>query len=162
MFQHGIYFHKYHGKTLTGDHCATFINKIDEITFDVNAVLSSIIEGRFNDQARLDKVKERLNTMIRHVSILSYVFREICHCLYLTEPLSTEELDSFDKLCSLFGELWRNFGINVSPKVHIIESHLNDYCRLGILTDDTTVWKKLGPPVIYGAEFTLVSSIGKG
>ena len=45
LFQHGIHFHKYHGKTLTGDHCATFINKIDEITRDVNTPLSSIIEG---------------------------------------------------------------------------------------------------------------------
>ena len=127
---------------LTGDHCATFIDKIDEITFDVNAAMSSIIEGRFKfDQTRLDKVKKILKTMIGQLSILSYVFREICHYLYLTVPLSTDELDFFDQLCSLFGELWRKFGLNVSPKVHIIESHLNDYMRrfgrLGILTDDT-------------------------
>ena len=42
---------------------------------------------------------------------------------------------------TLFGELWRKCGLIVSPKVHIIESHLNDFMRrfgrLGILTDDT-------------------------
>ena len=104
--------------------------------------MSSIIEDRFKfDQTRLDKVKKILKSMIGQLSILSYVFHEICHYLYLTVPLSTDELDSFDKLCSSFGELWRKFGLNVSPKVHIIESHLNDYMRrfgrLGMLTDDT-------------------------
>jgi len=104
--------------------------------------MSPIIEDRFKfDPTRLDKVKKILKSMIGQLSILSYVFHEICHYLYLTVPLSTDELNSFEKLCSSFGELWRKFGLNVSPKVHIIESHLNDYMRrfgrLGMLTDDT-------------------------
>ena len=76
--------------------------------------------------------------LFNRVSILSYIFSEICHYLYRTYPL---ELDTFGQLSSLFGELWRKCGLNVSPKVHIIESHLNEcmrrFGRLGMVADDT-------------------------
>ncbi len=49
-------------------------------------------------------------------------------------------VDSFDKLCILFGHLWRNCGLSVAPKLHIIERHLPDYMRkfgrIGILAKD--------------------------
>ena len=142
LFENGVHFHKYHGKTLTGDHCATFISRIGDIARTLTERLIPIIETKYGANSALkDEVKTRLKSVISHVSILSYVFMEICHYLYRTNPLVPEELDTFGQLCSLFGELWRRCGLNVSPKVHIVESHLNDFMRrfgrLGILTDDT-------------------------
>ena len=82
-----------------------------------------------------------MKSVISHVSILGCVLMKICHYLYRTNTLLPEELDTFGQLYSVFGELWRKCGLNVSPKVHIVESHLNDFMhrfgRLGILTDDT-------------------------
>lgn len=86
-------------------------------------------------------MSSRLVSLLSHISILCYVFHQICRYLYQTDLMPAESLDTFENLCCLFGNLWRKCGLNVTPKIHIIESHLISFMRrfgrLGILTDDT-------------------------
>jgi hypothetical protein len=56
--------------------------------------------------------------------------------MYITEKESDDFVDTFEKLCILFGHLWRKCGLSVTPKLHIIERHLPDFMRIGILAED--------------------------
>ena len=103
---------------------------------------------RIKSDTTLFKLYVRIDTLISHVGILCCVFNRICHDMYITEKASDDFVDTFDKLCKLFGHLWRNCGLSVTPKLHIIERHLSDYMRkfgrIGILAEDimerTWVW----------------------
>ena len=111
----------------------------------MNEKFQDIIDDKYNDDKYNKDLKiemsRRLVSLLSHISILCFVFNQICRYLYQTDLMSAESLDTFEKLCCLFGNLWRKCGLNVTPKIHIIESHLNDFMRrfgrLGMLTDDT-------------------------
>ena len=142
LLAYNIHFHKYHGKTLTGGNCARFIDRIAFIVADMKVKLQEVIDIKYNyNKALRVEMTRRLESLLSHISILCYVFNQICRYLYRTTLQTDESLDTFEKLCCLFGNLWRKCGLNVTPKIHIIESHLNDFMRrfgrLGILTDDT-------------------------
>lgn len=57
-----------------------------------------------------------------------------------TTPLSPDELDKFDALCAGFVNMWREFfpGCNITPKMHLLESHVPAQMRrFGCLGDKT-------------------------
>ena len=137
---YGIRFQKYHGGTLTGDHCHTFGTNAQDILEKTMKLLKQKTDDQNLDIAARNALHVRIETLISHVGILCCVFNRICHDMYITEKISDDSVDIFDKLCKLFGHLWRNCGLSVTPKLHIIERHLSDYMRkfgrIGILAED--------------------------
>ena len=140
LTSYSIRFQNYHGGTLTGDHCHTFGTNAQDILEKTMKLLKQKTDGQNLDTAARNALHVRIETLISHVGILCCVFNRICHDMYITEKISDVSVDTFDKLCKLFGHLWRNCGLSVTPKLHIIERHLSDYMRkfgrIGILAED--------------------------
>ena len=140
LTSYGIRFQKYHGGTLTGDHCHTFGTNAQDILEKTMNLLKQKTDDQNGDAFARNALYGRIETLICHVGILCCVFNRICHDMYITEKISDDSVDTFDKLCKLFGHLWRNCGLSVTPKLHIIEHHLSDYMRkfgrIGILAED--------------------------
>ena len=102
----------------------------------------------FNDAADLKiskgessaDLKDHIQSLLSHVTIITYVFNHIYRLMYRKTALSVEDMSLFGSLCALFGELWRKCGFPLTPKFHILERHLHEYMtrfhRLGILAED--------------------------
>ena len=141
MKKEAISFKKFHGGTLTGGHCYKFF---DQWEVKIEPVLNKI----FNDAADLKiskgessaDLKDHIQSLLSHVTIITYVFNHIYRLMYRKTALSVEDMKLFGSLCALFGELWRKCGFPLTPKFHILERHLHDYMvrfhRLGILSED--------------------------
>ncbi len=68
--------------------------------------------------------------MFEKLSILASLFDSICVVMNDITAQDPDSIEQFGIMCKLFGSLWRKCKLNVTPKVHMVDSHLPDVLKL--------------------------------
>jgi hypothetical protein len=72
--------------------------------------------------------------------ILASLFDTICTMMNRITELDSQEINDFGIMCKVFGVFWRKCSLNVTPKVHVVESHLIDvtkrFGRVGLFNEN--------------------------
>ena len=89
---------------------------------------------------QMDIFVSSINSMFAKLNILTSLFDTIYYMMNQITELDTQDIKDFGIMCQLFGVFWRKCNLNVTPKVHIVESHLVDtmkrFGRVGLFNEN--------------------------
>lgn len=126
--------------SLTGDNCRRFAEHHEKIFKEVIVIINANVPSEINTTPAIENFKKSVFIMFEKLSILASVFDSICVVMNDITAQDSDTIEQFGFMCKLFGSIWRKCKLNVTPKVHMVESHLPDmlhrHGRLGIFNEN--------------------------
>ena len=126
---------------LTGDNCRRFAEHNGAIFKEVQEViLANMPSSNATTAGERAIFVSSIHSMFEKLKILAALFDTICTMMNQITELNSQDIEDFSIMCKVFGVFWRKCNLNVTPKVHIVESHLIDtmkrFGRVGLFNEN--------------------------
>ena len=121
MKKHGIDRAAFHGGDLQGPACRTLLIKRRAIFSDVWHHIECLPAGeKLGNDVMFKEVLDAYERLLGHFDAIFAISKTKRH------HMKEEQLNSLEKHVKHACAVWRGLGISITPKMHIIEDHLED------------------------------------